>query len=376
MTPSEIGEALGDISRGDEVLASIEAGAGPEVAKAIRKSFEPGDEQGNGRRLQALVTIEGEGALDVVKKVLANKVVVGGIYSNLQNLALEIMKARFLGHPALEKPLWRAIEIDEYLNIDDLYVVTAAYDPERALALLVPQAELGVPAALRTLASLPEGRSKFVQLLDAAIAAGGDKLARFIEGLGDVASQPELAARIAPLAETLPTAAEALMASDPARARKVADQLASKDARWRAAAVRALALLPPAEVFERISPMFVAADRAKAAVRNRIDAVLWSLLRFEDPRWLPFLTKQLAKEATPKLRAMIVRGLGKVGPAAINAIISAPKDDKDTAVILALPLVLAMLRGDGVTERVRKAAASATGKHQRALKRALAALEG
>jgi len=45
-------------------------------------------------------------------------------------------------------------------------------------------------------------------------------------------------------------------------------------------------------------------------------------------------------------------------------------------VISALPLVLAMVRGDGVTERVRKAAASATGKHRRALERALAALEG
>ena len=62
MNPKEIGRLLGDVSRGDEVLAAIDPSAGGELSQAIRASFKPGDEQGNERRLRAVVTLEGEGS--------------------------------------------------------------------------------------------------------------------------------------------------------------------------------------------------------------------------------------------------------------------------------------------------------------------------
>ncbi|MDP1828035.1 MAG: hypothetical protein Q8L48_32470 [Archangium sp.] len=383
MTPAEVGALLGDLSRGDEVLASIKPDAGPAMAKALRKSFKRGDEQGNERRLRAVVIIEGEGALDLVQAVLEDEVVVGGIYSNLRNVALELMQTRFKGHPKLEKSLWRAVEFDEYLEIDRLYEVAAAYDASRALAVLRPPAEQGVPAAVQLLAvhAGPEA----LKLLDAALAGDPVRASQFIEALGPTALQPDFARRILPLADELPAAAEVASRNDPARARATADQLSSKDARWRAAAMKAIALLPAEEIFERLSKYFAAVDRAK---RAQLDAVLWSPIAFEDPRWVKFLTGRLETEEQKPMRGMLVRALGKVGPAATAAIALAPKGDGDTGVLKELPLVLGRLKGAlrlagrweqeraGVLSALRDAAASVkTKKHQKLLERALQALE-
>lgn len=382
MTHAEIGALLGDPSRGDEVLASINPEGGAALAKALRKSFKRGDEQGNERRLRAVVTLEGEGALDVIKAVLEDKVVVGGIYSNLRNVALELMQARFKGHPKLEKSLWRAVELDEYLEIDRLYEVAAAYDEPRAMELLLPPAEQGVPAALQLLAK--HAAPKVAELLDAALASDPAKASRFIEALGATALDPELARRIIPLADKLPAAAEVACRNDPARARTTADQLSSKDARWRAAAMKALGFLPAGEVFERLSPLFMAVDRTK---RAQVDAVLWSAIALEDARWLKFLVARLETEEQKPMRGMLVRALGKVGPAATAAIALAPKGDGDTGVLKELPLVLGRLKGAlrlvgrweqeraGVLSVLGEAAASVkTKKHKKLLERALEAL--
>lgn len=48
------------------------------------------------------------------------------------------MAERFPGHPRPADPLWRAIEVDPYLHVQNLYHVAAAYDPARAVALLIP----------------------------------------------------------------------------------------------------------------------------------------------------------------------------------------------------------------------------------------------
>lgn len=382
MKPEEIGALLGDISRGDEVLKSLHADAGPAVSKAIRKSFTRGDEQGNARRLHAVVTIEGEGALDLLEAVLLEKEEVGGLYSNLRNTALPIMLAVFPGHPKLEKALWRAVELDEYLDVDTLYAVTAAYDPKRALELLVPHAERGVPAALRTLAALPEGLPKVVKLLEAAIKKGQPD--RFIEALGPTALKPELSALIIPLADSVPAAAELASRSDPARARATAELLSSKDARQRAVAVKALALLPAAEIFERVSPLFTA---TKPAARAQLELVLWSPVRFEDERWLPFLQKRLEAEEQKKTRYHLLRALALLRPVQVEAVASAPKDDSDTVLLKELPLVLGQLKialaseGKWEQERaafvaaLRDAAGRASPKHKKKLEASIKALD-
>lgn len=388
MTPTALGVLLGDFSRGAEALASIDANAGPDVARAIRGSFTGGNEQGNERRLRALVLIEGEGALDVMAAVLEDTVEVGGVYSNLRNVALDLMRSRFPGQPRLAAPLWRALEIDEYLHIDLLYPVVAAYDPDKAMALVLPDARRGVPAALAILAANPGARPTLLALLDEALASGPARAGPFIEALGETALQPELARRIVALADTLPAAAEVAAATDPARAREVADRLSSKDDRWRTAALKALAHLSTGEVFERASALFTAADSAKPAGRARINGLVWSATPFDDPRWTGFLTGRLAKEELPKLRGMLVRALGIVGPAAVDAIVAAPRDDADAGVLAELPTVLARLRGGlirsgrweqsraGVLASVGAAAASAPkGKRKQALTRALKALE-
>jgi hypothetical protein len=388
MTPTALGVLLGDFTRGAEALASIDPNAGPAVSRAIRESFTGGNEQGNERRLRALVLIEGEGALDVMAAVLEDTVEVGGIYSNLRNVALDLMRSRFPGHPRLAAPLWRALEIDEYLHIDLLYPVVAAYDPDRAMALVLPDAQRGVPAALAILAANPGARPALLALLDEALASEPERAGRFIEALGATALQPELARRIVALADTLPAAAEVAAATDPARAREVADRLSSKDARWRIAALKALAHLPREEVFERASALFTGADSAKPVGRARIVGLVWSATPFDDPRWTGFLTGRLAKEELPKLRGLLVRALGMVGPAAVDAIVAAPKDDADAGVLAELPTVLTRLRGGlirsgrweqsraGVLASVSAAADSAPkGKRKQALTRALKALK-
>lgn len=388
MTPTTLGELLGDFSRGAEALASLDANAGPEVARGLRESFTGGNEQGNERRLRALVLLEGDGALDVMAAVLEDTVEVGGIYSNLRNVALDLMLSRFPGHPRLAAPLWRALEIDEYLHINLLYPVVAAYDPDRAMALVLPDAQRSVPAALAILAANAEARPTLLALLDEALASEPTRADRFIEALGATALQPELARRIVALADTLPAAAEVAAATDPARARVVADRLTSKDARWQIAAHKALAHLPPEEVFERASALFTAADSAKPVGRARIAGLVWSAVPFDDPRWTGFLTGRLAKEELPKLRGMLVRALGMVGPAAVDAILAAPKDDADAGVLAELPTVLTRMRGGlirsgrweqsraGVVASVTAAAASAPkGKRKLTLNRALKALK-
>lgn len=381
MTPKQIAAALGDREHGDEVLAGLDASAPPGVARAIREGFRKGDEQGNARRLRALVELEGEGCLDVLCAVLEDTVEVGGIYSNLRNSTLEIIVERFKGHPALATPLWRAIELDDFMNPGPLYEVAAVYEPARALALLVAQAERKHPMgkkALEALAALPEGRPALQQLLDTAL--GGDEADEFIGALGARAFDPDLAARIAPLADKSPAAAEVAVTTDLECARRAAERLDSHDVRWRQVAYRALQCLPADEAFERASPFFVATDRAKPAGRGRL---AWFTEHFDafarplDSRWLPFLTEQLSRENDAKVRAYVVSALGALGPEATLALLEGVGDDDVAAVFGALANALAALGPDGgVLEQVRVAAAKAKGKRKKALTKALAMLEG
>lgn len=390
MNPKEIGRLLGDVSRGDEVLAAIDPSAGGELSQAIRASFKPGDEQGNERRLRAVVTLEGEGSLDLITAVLEDTVEVGGVYSNLRNSALPIMAARFPAHPKLAGPLWRAVEIDPYLNVLLLYPVVAAYDPDRAMALLIASARSCAPAVLQLLATVPRGRPPLHELIDAEIAPGAARADVFVEALGPVALEPDVIGKILPLADRFPAAAEVAAASDPGRALTVvAAHLLSKDARWRIAAVRSLRFLSAEEVFARVSALFTAPDRTSPAARDRLSAVLWSATPMVSPRWLEFLTGRLAVEAHPKVRALLVAALGALGPPAVEAILGAATDDADAVVLKEVPSALERLRGDlaqkrqwegasaGVIAAVRAAAAAATpkGPRQKALKRALLLLQ-
>lgn len=389
MNPSEIGRLLGDISRGDEVLAAIDPAAGPSLSRAIRASFTPGDEQGNARRLRAVVTLEGDGALDLLVAVLEDTVVVGGIYSNLRNTALAIMAERFPGHPRLRDALWRAIEVDPYLYPTTLYGVVVAYEPARALALLIPPANSCFPAALQLLAKVPGGRTALHEVIDAAIAPGSAQADVFVEALGPVALEPDVLGKILPLGGRLPAAAEVAAASDHRRAIEVVDaHLLSKDTRWRTAAVRSLRFLSAEEIFARVSALFTAPDRTGARGRDRVSAVLWAPTPMESPRWLEFFTGRLAVEAHPKMRGLIVSALGALGLSAVGAIVGAAKDDADDAVLKEIPKALDRLRSDlerrrqwegagpGVMAAVRAAATSTPkGPRQKALKRALLLLQ-
>lgn len=354
---------------------------GPELAHAIRNSFKPGSEQGNGRRLEALVKLEGAGCLDVIRDVLEAPDDVGGIYSNLRNGALELIRDHFLGDPALEAPLWRAVEIDEYLNIDALYPVAKAYDPARALALLVPNAELGTPAAVAALAREPTARPVLRELLENVLAGDRvDRADRFLEGLGDAAAAPDLAAVIAPYAATQPAAAElAILLGDVAGIRTLAERLTSTDVRWRAAAVKAVAALSPDDAFERVSPLFSRAERTTPAGRGGLADVTYAFPDFTkplDPRWLAFLTARLDDETDRSVRGCVVEALGALGPDAALAIVLAPRDDKDHAVLEAMPLALELIGpGDGVLALVRDAVRGAKSKRKKALAAALEALE-
>ena len=165
MNLTEIGRLLGDASRGAEVLAAIDPSEGRALSQAIRASFKPGDEQGNERRLRAVVTLEGEGALDLLTAVLEDAVEVGGVYSNLRNAALPIMAEHFL-------------------------------------------------AALQLLAKVPGGRPALREIIDAEIGPGAARADIFIEALGPVALEPDVIGMILPLARRLPAAAEAAAASD------------------------------------------------------------------------------------------------------------------------------------------------------------------
>ncbi len=374
MGPEQIAAALGDSGDGDQVLEQLDAAAGPEVARAIRDGFEGGDEQGNFRRLTALVKLEGEGCLDVMRAVLEDTVEVGGIYSNLRNGALELMRDHFPGHPALAASLWRAMEIDEYLHITWLYPVVAAYDKPRALALLEAQVEMGVPQAIKLLAQDPDARPMLLAVVDKALA--GKDPGRFIELLGEVASEPDLAARIRPLADTVPAAAEIAMADgDLDRIRGVADRLWSPEARWRSAAVKALRRLPAVEAFDRAAPLFTAADRVKEVGRGRVEAIAWTLPTLAqplDPRWFRFLIGRLAEEHDLHVRGSLVEALATFGADAAEAIVTAARDDKDKHVLAALPDALAALGPDGgVLELVRTAAGKSTGKIKKALEAGL-----
>ena len=390
MNPKEIGRLLGDVSRGDEVLAAIDPSAGATLSRAIRESFTSGDEQGNERRLRAVVTLEGEGALDLIAAVLEDTTEVGGIYSNLRNSALLLMAQRFPAHPGLAAPLWRAIEIDPYLNALFLYPVVAAYDPDRALALLIPTAKTCFSAALQLLAAVPGGRPVLHEIIDAEIGPGATRADPFVEALGPVALEPDVFAKILPLAGRLPAAAEVAAASDGARALAVvAERLLSKDARWRIAAVRSLRFVPADEVFARVSALFTAPDRNSPAGRDRLSTVLWSATPMTSPRWLDFLTGRLADEAHPKVRALVVSALSTQGPPALEAIVGAATDDADAAVLKEVPNALERMRGfltlerrwegasAGVIAAVRAAAATATpkGPRQKTLTRALRMLQ-
>ncbi len=344
------------------------------TSEEIRSSFQEGDEQGNFDRLAALVELEGEGCLDVMRAVLEDTVEVGGIYSNLRNGALELMAKHFPGHPALEASLWKALEIDEYLHIDFLYPVVVLYDRPRALAMLEAEVARGVPQAIKLLAAEPSARPRLLELADRALA--GEDPGRFIVLLGDVAREPEIAARIRPLADTVPAAAEIAMADgDVALIRRVADQLSSADVRWRNAALKALGRLASGEAFERASPLFTAADRTKEAGRSRIESIGWTFRTLAQPldtRWLPFLIGRLADEQDQHVRGSLVSALSMFGVDAAEAIVGAARDDKDKHVLAALPDALAEIGPDhGVRELVRAAADNATGKRKKALEAAL-----
>ncbi len=390
MNPSEIGQLLGDIRRGDEVLAAIDPAAGVELSKAIRASFTPGNEQGNARRLRAVVALEGDGALDLLAAVLEDTVVVGGIYSNLRNTALALMAERFPGHPRLADPLWRAIEIDPFLNVLTLYPVAAAYDPARAVALLIPMATSCFPGALQLLARVPGGRAVLHELLDAAIAPSAARANIFVEALGPVALEPDVFEKILPLADRLPAASEVAAASDHARALEVvAAHLRAKDTGWQMAAVRSLRFLSAEEVFVRVSALFTGPDHTGIQGRNRVGAVLWAATPMESPRWMGFLTERLAVEAHPKVRGLIVAAFGALGLPAVEAIVGAAQDAEDNAVLREVPKALDRLRsdlarrgqwedeGEGVIAVVRAAEALAApkGPRQKVLRRALLSLQ-
>jgi len=372
VTPEETAKALGE--QGISVLDELDPNGGPELASMIRSSFEEGNEQGNGYRLEALVKLEGEGAIDILCAVLEDTVEVGGIYSNLRNTALELIQGNFLGHPQLAASLWKAVEIDEYLNIDQLYAVARPYDAERAAALLVPAAEQGIPAAIRALAGEPALRPTLFAILERSLA--GENPAVVVAALGDAAREPDIAAMLAPHADSIPAVAELnLDDADEARLRTLADKLSSNDPAWCVIAIRALQRLAPSEAFDRASPVFLADDRATPQGRARATAVTWALSSFaapRDPRWPELLVAQLAVEDDLELRGSLVHAISAFGADFAPTVIGAARDAKDKYVLAAIPEALqAIGPDDGVLDLVRQAAVDATGKHKAALEETL-----
>jgi len=376
MTPQEIAEALGghDTDEMERVLASLGPDSGHAVALAIRAGFEGGDERGNCNRLIALVRIEGKGALDVVRDVLEDTTEVGGIYSNLRNTALELISAHFQGDPSLEKSLRRAMEIDPYMSPTFLAPVLEPFDPEHALSLYLVLARRGDRAAMKMVAT--QHRAKLLEQIDSALES--DDANPFIEALEDDARAPDIFPKIAAKADALPSAALIVAKTDAAFARKLADKLRSKDWSWRDAAARALATLPAAEIFDFVSPMLEADDRTKPNALDRLEHIYDALEALEDPRWEARFRERLIAEESPKMREVLVPFVGLLGARAVDAILSAPRDDKDKKVIAAMLDTLMNLKGDAkVLEAVRAASAAAgkKGARAKAIREALDYLE-
>lgn len=232
-------------------------------------------------------------------------------------------------------------------------------------------------AVIRIMAEKPEAREQLLKLVDDAIKAGGERADRLVAALGERAQEQDIASRILPYAETIPAAAEvAIAGGDMERARIVAGKLMSDDVRWRAAAAVALRRLSPEDAFERASPLFVAPDRAKPAGLERLEALVWSLPKTLDPRWLHHLGERVQAEDSAKVRVLIYEALARLGAPAVPVILESAKDEKDAAVLEAVQRALADIGPDeGVVEQVRQAVQSSSGKRKRTLSDALEQLE-
>ena len=372
-TPKQLAKALGDIGQGDAVLAQLIATpSSPELVAAIRASFKRTDEQGNHRRLRALAALDDPDAVvELLTAVLIDEVETGGIYSNLRNGALEIIVERFLGDPRLRAPLMRAIEIDEYLTGEWLGLALAPYEPQRGFELLVESLAWAAKPAIEALAELPGGRAKLLEGLAAALP---DPMwgPTFLANLGPLAEADDVLAVVLANADSSPTAAVYAAQRDPSRVEALADRLTDRDPAWRSAAIQAYALLDPAAAFDRAAPLFTDPARTKGAAKARLEAFAWEVAALTDPRWVPLLSERLASEDNNKARGLLVKALGKAGPAALRAILDAPRDDKDKDVLYEIPMAVSRVGGGAATRAVIEAAiVTATGKRKKVLVQAL-----
>jgi len=232
-------------------------------------------------------------------------------------------------------------------------------------------------AVIRIMAEKPEVRDQLLQLVDEAIQAGGERADRLVAALGERAQEPDIAERILPYAETVPAAAEvAIAGGDLERAKLVAGKLMSDDVRWRAAAAVALRRLSPEDAFDCASPLFVAPDRSKPAGLERLEALVWSLPKTLDTRWLGYLAERAHSEDSPKVRVVIYEALARLGAPAVPVILTAAKDEKDNSVLEAVQRALADIGPvENVVEQVRSAVETSSGKRKRTLSDALEQLE-
>jgi HEAT repeat protein len=318
--------AMHDSWIGEKVANQAIPKLGPAIIAPIRAQLRIANGSTvDGRRLRALVAVQGSDARDLLHSALTEG------NAEMREAAFEAVADHVRGVPEFEPLVLQTVEKEKSGDVRRAALrALAGYGSEASLAALV--------AALddeRTRSAAAEGLSasthpkavtwmldRLAQAVQEAIAAAKEakkkkkddsaaatptkKDTKSVEPsvmaqtlLDSLAKQrdPRIAAvAVELLGDYDVYAARAVLTNgDKPQLTKIADQLTGDDAELFVVAARAILALGPDEAFKRFTATFAAKDRDKKIGQARLEAVSHALSDNREPRWSEFALKQLSQ---------------------------------------------------------------------------------
>lgn len=327
-------QAIGDGWIGSLVAQKAIPAFGPAIVAPVRERLRLKGGAADGRRLRALVAVEKERA----QPLLVEAVNTGS--AEVREAALDAIADHLPGRQELEPLVLEILEKERAGAVRRAAVrALAGYGSHRSLDALLEalnhvDTQRAAAEALGT-SKHPDAVSKMLERLAEAVEAPGKADAKKkakakkrekpdeerrerVEALLwalERQADPRAASAAAELIDLFGAAAASAVVAggSPEQLARIADLLPGDDAEAFGPAVRAARKLGTEESFARLSAAFKAKDRDSKVGLERLAAVLHGIESVSAQGWAPFLLKALSSEKSPKVRAAIVRSLGRAG---------------------------------------------------------------